>query len=254
LVGFALTAVAAASLGVVAFRIVPRARRTAAADAKNRAELQLLGEEALNPKQAQSKESDAAAGHAKSAEENARKFADRLALLDPIAGGGGADDRARLVQELAAKTGKPAVELEALLPPASMPAAVANDRIGTIGDLALAAFDAGVGDLIYVVFPDEPASASKEIFGEWLPTRPVKLEYKATYAAHRAFLQGLLRRRDRGPFYTVDSIDVARPSALRRAKSDDPAAGDGADTNYRAESSEILVAKVTLRRILPSSR
>ena len=143
------------------------------------------------------------------------------------------------------------MELEALLPPASMPAAVANDRIGTIGDLALAAFDAGVGDLIYVVFPDEPASASKEIFGEWLPTRPVKLEYKATYAAHRAFLQGLLRRRDRGPFYTVDSIDVARPSALRRAKSDDPAAGDGADTSYRAESSEILVAKVTLRRILP---
>jgi hypothetical protein len=253
--GTLLAAVAAACVAILWLRIVPRARATALQNDVNLAEIEELHRLAREPRQAHSQESDAAAMKAKNAEESARKFAERLALLDPSFGSGGTSDRARLVQELAAKKSKPASVIEALMPPPDTPAPEAGFRLGVIGDLANAAFDAGVEDLVYVIFPGSAATPSAELFGAYLPTRAVKLEYRASYAAHRALLQGILRRRDRGPFYTLDALEISRNVASGDGglSSSAPASRES-NPNYRAGAAELLVAKVTLRRILPSPR
>lgn len=244
---------ASAALGALALlwvRIAPRARGALSAVRVQRGELDTLAARAEEERTGRSTESEAARLRAEKAEQGSQKLASQLAFLDPTIGAPPLE-RAAVVDELASRLGRPPSVLEPFLPELSLPATEASFRLATVRDLLLAASEAGVTDVRFVVFPRKADDAAEARFGPWLETRTVRIEYSAGYTAHRALLRSLVDRRERGPFYTLDSVDVARGSAVLLPGD---AATRPANPNFRPEAPEAVVARVELRRVIPTLR
>ncbi|MBL8694153.1 MAG: hypothetical protein JNJ88_08670 [Planctomycetes bacterium] len=178
------------------------------------------------------------------AQQIARSVAQSLLSREPLLGGGTAADRARLVEDLTQETGKSRPTIEALLPQGALDPEESAFRLTTIRDLSRAAIAAGAIDMVFFRFPVEEDPEDAVRYGRWLPTRLVRFEYEAGYEGHRSFLLGLLRRRDRGPFYVLEEV-LVRPAT--------PSLRDPIVTaKSAADLDQSVVATVTLRRIRPT--
>jgi hypothetical protein len=173
-------------------------------------------------------------------ERSARALSEWLASRDAPPSDTSPEARAKFVEAYAARTGKPAATIAALFPGADVAEPEAIFQFITIRDLLLAAADAPMIEFNYFAFPSEGGTPAAHRFGPYVMGRAVRVEYVADYARHSDFVLGLLRRRERGPFYTLDSMTLR------------PAASAGV-TGSLASPSTVLVTAV-LRRIMGTAR
>ncbi|HKD99681.1 MAG TPA: hypothetical protein VKE69_01620 [Planctomycetota bacterium] len=198
-------------------RVGPRAKHAATREAALRAQLDALRGEMRVVDDPGVAGVAARRAEAASAARQERELAETLLRLEAPSGGGRDDAETRFLEELAIRTGKHAAALRPLLPARDVEESEAAVQLATTRDLTLAATIAGVRDLVFVRYPPERDRDRASRFGELLPTRLAWMEYVAPYENHRAFVDGLLRRRQRGPFYTLDeiSLEPVGPGAVR---------------------------------------
>jgi len=240
---------AGGALGVLVGWVAPRAHAAGLKEAAIRTDAERI-RSGIREKSQGSEGASSGAGlqeelqKAAHAQQIARSVAQSLLSREPLLGGGTSADRARLIDELTQETGKPRPTIEALLPQGELDAEESAFRMTTIRDLSRAAIAAGAIDLIFLKFPVEEDPEDSVRHGRWLPTRLIRFEYEAGYESHRSFLLGLLRRRDRGPFYVLEEVRVrpATPTLRTPIVTAKSAAG----------LAQSVVATVTLRRVRPT--
>lgn len=128
--------------------------------------------------------------------------------LDPGMTGASPEDRQRWVQQVATKSGRAPEIFKSLLPADELPEQEGAFQFVTTADLVGAAAAAGIQDFGYVVFPKGGGAPPFARFGDSIAARWVRMEYDTNYSRHRDFTKTLLRRRDRGPFYTFEKLEI----------------------------------------------
>ncbi|MFN0207271.1 MAG: hypothetical protein ACKVS6_13280 [Planctomycetota bacterium] len=158
---------------------------------------------------------------ARDAELWARSLAELLQNRDGDPADTSPEEREKFSAEYAARTGKSINSVAALFPKADVPEPEAIFQFITVRYLLIAAEEAPRIEFNYVAFPSPSASAIAKNnaqvsrYGVYFSTRKIRLEYVTDYARHQNFAAGLLRRRERGPFYSLDAVSV-RPAAQPR--------------------------------------
>lgn len=121
--------------------------------------------------------------------------------------------REQWAQEMAAHSGRSAQIFRALLPSAELPDAAQTAQFAMTRDLVATAIANGVLDVEFVVFTDSEPAVALERFGASIATRSVRIEYVASFESHQKFIKSLMRRRDRGPFYALDAMQLSAADA-----------------------------------------
>ncbi len=243
MVSAALVVGAALPAAALALRTAPRAREAGRREAAMRTEIADLRASvapllALRPESLATTAAAAQRGRAE-----ARELAARLHRQEPRLVGDADSESDRLVETLAKRFQTSATSMRALLPPSDLPPQEAAFRLGTTRDLALAAADAGIRSLVFIRFPDPSGDDERERYSAWLPSRPVRMECLGPAEAHRSFLLGLMRRRERGPFYALDAVTL-EPADRERSW-----VGEGAGPD--ADGTGAVRAQLSLRRVQP---
>lgn len=224
--------------------LVPRARTVVQEEGALHRELEGL----TRALQLDRVDSDAPLEHAsellRRAEIEAQQLAHRIADASAAPPSTSAAAKAAWVSEIAEKTGWPKERIESWMPSAETSPEEAAAQMVTVRDLAITAGHSGIEFVVFLRFPRDKPGRATEYFGEWLPTFPVRLEYRAPETAHRSFLGGLLARRDAGPLYTIEDLRIeADPLASALTKSD----------RVKTDSAQVVV-RLTLRRIVGAVR
>jgi hypothetical protein len=252
LIGALAAVCSAAGLVYVAVKLVPEAHRLGRADREQREELERLTR-TLEAERAEGDPSGLAASEdLRRAEDGARRLAERVAQTEALPPSASEASKREWAAEIAEKTPWPRARVESWMPPASVVPEVAALQMVTVRDMALTTAEAGIERLDFVLFPQESSARAQEILGDWLPTIGVRLEYKSTAEAHRKFLSGLLARRDRGPLYTIEELDVAG-TGLSTPKTSQPKASETPVKGAASRPARLSV-RLTLRRIVALPR
>lgn len=165
---------------------------------------------------------------AREAELWARAFAELLQNREGDPADTSAEAREKFPAEYAARTGKSINSVAALFAKSGASEPEAIFQFITVRDLLIAAEESPRIEFNYVAFPasgdnsqishTQMSNAQMSRFGVYFSTRKIRLEYVTDYARHQSFAAGLLRRRERGPFYSLDSVSV-RPQVSGRTSS-----------------------------------
>ncbi|MBI3819654.1 MAG: hypothetical protein HY286_13245 [Planctomycetes bacterium] len=201
---------------VAAARIAPRVRALAGLNEKLNLQLAAqkhqIGETHFDPSAAPS-----AKNRADDAARNGRAIREWILLHDLASTDDTDGARDAWLDEMENRTGRSREAFKKLLPRDSADGEPSTDsgrarRFSTFRDLTVSAANAGIREFEYVVISGEPARDANarraERFGNRVDSREIKMEYACAYRAHGAFIKELLRRRERGPFYTLDSMTV----------------------------------------------
>lgn len=141
-------------------------------------------------------------------EERAAAMATLLSNRDAAGEDTSPEARAKFVDDFARMTRRPPVVIRALLPDTEVSEPESSTRFILSRDLLQVAAAAGdfVPENIVYISADDPSLAGR--FGSRIKTRGIRLEYQTTFAAHQEFVSSLIRRRERGPFYSIDSVEI----------------------------------------------
>jgi hypothetical protein len=244
---FLAAAGSAAGFAYVAVKLVPASLRLGRLDRDQRDEIERLTK-ALDAARA---EGDApglgASEDLRRAEDNARRLAERVAQTEALPPSASEDSKREWAAEIAGKTPWPRARIQSWMPSNTTPPELAAVQMVTVRDLALSSAEADIERLELIVFPRERSDRTQEILGDWLPTVAVRLEYRSSATAHRQFLSQLLGRRDHGPLYTIEELDVASDAATRPRT-------EGALVKGATSRPARLAVRLTLRRIVALPR
>lgn len=236
-------ALCVSSVAALFARAVPRARDAGARDQQARAEIAALSAELARLQSPEAERAGEISGVADAAERQAQGFAEWLLRRESPSGGD--QDADAIAADLASRIGQSRESLKALFPSRDLPSAEQAFRFATARDLLQNAAAAGVRQIVFLIFPEEPSRERASDYGPTLPSRLVRLEYMASYEAHRALVLELLGRRDRGPFYAFDALALERAPAAQPTTAARPPEGP---------AEPLVRATLTLRRVLPVPR